>query len=442
MKILNGVATPGRQDSMSLLTTQGTTRAWLWVFCFLVAVMLCAGEGITQTSRRQSKANQPESGRDTRRVRDFSSRNFLVHTDLAEAEANDLLDRLETMLRLISRYWGRPNKKTIECFVVVDLRNWPPGSLDPAGRAYIRSGGGLTVTTVAVRGTRFDAKAIVYAIADRGTAQHEAVHAYCAQAFGRGGPIWYAEGMAEMGQYWREDDHTVRIDDRVLAYLQRAEPKSLNEIVNAREVTGDSWQNYAWRWALCHLLANNPNYRDRFRPLGLGLLTGQDVSFNAVYGSLAPEISFEYLFFLEHVEQGYDVTQCSWDWKARFRAVSVRRGATSKIKADYGWQPSRVLAQDGTSYTYTVIGTWKTDDVSEAVDADGHPDGRGTLMGVVFSADYELSDPFELGTEGTWSADRDGSLFLRCRDGWGELGNNTGRVTVKFTAQEKPGDPE
>ena len=36
--------------------------------------------------------------------------------------------------------------------------------------------------------------------------------------------------------------------------------------------TGDCWQNYAWRWALCHLLVNNPNYSATFRKVGLKML--------------------------------------------------------------------------------------------------------------------------------------------------------------------------
>src|SRR5690606_30887307 len=171
-------------------------------------------------------------------------------------------------------------------------------------------GGGVTASTVLTRGNSFLAKATVYAGARRGTPQHEAVHAYCSQSFGTTGPVWYSEGMAEMGCYWRENDPAVNCDEVIVRYIRGSEPKSLNEIVNGNETTGDSWQNYAWRWALCHLLANNKNYADRFRPLGLGLLTKQDVSFEQTYGAMAQEIAFEYRFFLQHLERGYRVDLC------------------------------------------------------------------------------------------------------------------------------------
>src|SRR5204863_1301611 len=136
----------------------------------------------------------------------------------------------------------------IECYVVKDLRKWPAGAIDPVGLESIEDGAGVTVTRTMSQGGAFLAKATVYAIADRGTPQHEAVHAYCGQAFGRTGPLWYSEGMAEMGQYWRANDASVNAHPLVIRYLRSSRPKSLNEIVNSREYTGDSWQNYAWRW--------------------------------------------------------------------------------------------------------------------------------------------------------------------------------------------------
>ena len=60
--------------------------------------------------------------------------------------------------------------------------------------------------------------------------------------------------------------------------------------INGNERTGDSWQNYAWRWALCHLLETNPNYTKKFRPLGLGMLMKQPVSFEQTYGDVADQI--------------------------------------------------------------------------------------------------------------------------------------------------------
>jgi hypothetical protein len=281
---------------------------------------------------------------------------------------------------------------------------------------------------------------MVYAVADRGTPQHEAVHAYCGQAFGRTGPVWYSEGMAEMGQYWRADDSSVNAHDIVIRYLRSTEVKSLNEIVNGKEWTGDSWQNYAWRWALCHLLANNPNYASRFRPLGLGLLTKQDVSFEQTYGDMAKEISFEYREFLKHLEPGFRVDLCSFDWKAKFKPLKTSAIITCKVDAGHGWQPTRLTVNAGEVYEFSVGGNWTAGKERTTVDANGSADGTGRLVGVILKDEvgaYSLGEPFDLGTYGAFTATERGNLYLRCQDAWTRIPQNQGGLTVKLKLQNK-----
>jgi len=327
--------------------------------------------------------------------------------------------------------------------VVKDLANWPAGSLHPAGMQSVQGGGGVTMSRTTYRGGQIvAAKSIVYATANGGTPQHEAVHAYCAQNFGRTGPVWYSEGMAEMGNNWKVVPRkgqplAVTCEQYVIDYIKRSEPKSLNEIVNSSETTGDSWQNYCWRWALCHLLATNPNYSERFRPLGLGLLMNKPVSFNQTYGAMDREISFEYLFFLKHFDQGFRCDLCQWDWKTKFRKPNSVRPLTSKVEANQGWQASRVLVEEGREYQISTLGEWNTATESKDVTARGDDSGQGTLMGVVLyeneNEEYELSAAFELGKAERFQAPASGKLFLRCRDNWHELADNSGKISVKIS---------
>jgi hypothetical protein len=375
-------------------------------------------------------------------VRNYTSDNFLLHTDLPEDDAQDLLKRLETMLKLISTYWAKPNARTIEMYVVKDINAWPQGVIPQEGLDHIASGGGVTISRILSRPDHLTgqrsivaAEAIVYAVADRGTPQHEAVHAYCAQTFGRTGPTWYAEGMAEMGQYWKDKDPSVNCHEMVVEYLKSQSPKELTEITAQGQRTGDSWQNYAWRWALCHLLANNPNYAARFRPLGLAFLTDQKTSFEEVYGPMAQEISFEYLFFLKHFGRGYRADLCGWDWKTKFTSLRDTNSVQAKIDADKGWQASRLSAKEGTKYVFSVTGTWKVTKDGEEIGAAGNAEGCGKLVGILFH-DYQLSEPFDLVESGEWTAPQDGKLFLRCQDGWCDLADNKGAVTVKWKLAE------
>ncbi|HVX15161.1 MAG TPA: hypothetical protein VHC22_28470 [Pirellulales bacterium] len=399
----------------------------------LVALLVCVSAASAQTKKDKAKGGQAVG------PADYRSEHFLVHSDLSAEEAKDLLDRLETMLSLISQYWARPCAGIIECYVVNDLSNWPDGQIPPEGLGSVQAGAGVTVTSTLSGGVGFLARSVVYAKADHGTPQHEAVHAYCGQTFGTTGPTWYSEGMAEMGQYWRKDDKSVRVHDVVIDYLRSSPPKSLNEIVNGEEFTGDSWQNYAWRWALCHLLANNTNYSAKFRPLGLALLKKEPTSFEAVYGDMAEEIVFEYRFFLEHLEQGFRADLCSWEWKRKSRLPKGSAVVTAKIKADHGWQHSGAMVTSGTSYDCSAPGTWQTSKEGPAVSADGaEQNGAGRLLGIIMSErdgkDFKLGEPFELGSKGRFTATTDGKLYLRCQDSWGELADNKGTLTVKIKA--------
>nr|AUN35824.1 hypothetical protein [uncultured bacterium] len=395
------------------------------------------GKGASAESSKKKSAARAKKKADSKHdadpgPADYHSKNFLIHTDLPADEAWDLLKRLETELSLISRYWGRANKQTIECYVVKDLQNWSPRAFDPIGLLSVEREAGVTITNGRSNGKEFFAKATVYATSKRDTPMHEIVHAYCAQTFGTPGPVWYAEGMAEMGHFWQEDDNrSVNCDPYYIKYLRDSEPRPMLEIAKADQVSGDSWQNYAWRWALCHLLANNTNYNDRFRPLGLGLLTQQRVSFEEVYGPKADEIAFEYLFFLQHLDRGYRVDLCSWDWKTKFVHPSGSAILNSKINSAGGWQASKLRVTEGEEYEYSAEGTWKSADDREATSADGAPDGRSRLVGTLFD-NYKLQDSIELGSFGTFTAKHDGNLVLRCRDAWHELADNTGFVKVKL----------
>lgn len=409
------------------LTKNARTVAFVLLASLVVVVARPARLSAQRNVRARGNAS-PAAG-----PRDYKSRNFLVHTDMPPEEAQDLLEKLETMLSLISRYWGRPNKQTIECFVVQDLKNWPAGTLDPQGVQSIQRGGGITLSQSITQGARFLAKSRVFAGSERGTAQHEAVHAYCYQNFGRTGPVWYSEGMAEMGQYWVKDDRGVNCREEVCEYLRRAQRKSVQEIVNEPQTTGDSWQNYARRWALCHLLATNSNYADRFRPLGLALLTNKPASFEAVYGTMLPEIEFEYSLFLDQVCRGYRADLCSWDWKTSFKQPKGRSALVSRIAAAGGWQASRAEVKSGQTYLVESTGKWSLGKDEDAVTAAGDESGRGQLLGIIYS-DYKLSEPFEVGKAGQFTASMDGQLMLRCNDDWSSVGDNTGKLTVRIKA--------
>jgi hypothetical protein len=395
-------------------------------------VCLCSLATVAQAQApRDAVANPAE----------FRSTHFLLHTDLPAPDARKLLDRLEVILGLISKYWGQPPRGEIECYVVRDLAVWPADAISEIGRAKIKQASGITTTETVSQGKRFLAgKSIVYAAADTGTPEHEIVHAYCGQTFGRTGPLWYSEGMAELGQFWQPNGKGVLVKRHIIEYLRSQAPELVREIVadNAADGhskgaarTGDSWQAYAARWALCHLLVNNPNYSARFRSLGLGFLGGAKVRFRDAFGAQSDELQFEYRLFVENIEQGYRVDLCRWDWHHKFREPTSL-AISARVLANRGWQPSGALLAKGKSYDYTASGTWRVGGSHDELSAAGAQRGEGRLEGVLFN-DFELSEPFPLGEQGSLVAPGDGQLFLRCREPWHELADNSGQLTVKIS---------
>jgi hypothetical protein len=375
---------------------------------------------VTEASKYRQLSDAPSPPRDLR------SAHFVLHTDISDRSAKVLLDKLENMIGLVSQYFGRNPAGAIECYVVRDLKQWPPGTIPAEAVAKITEPAGVTLSVSVGQVTQ----SVVYSCDQDGVVQHEAVHAYCSQTFGSTGPTWYSEGMAEMGHYWKKDQLAVELDPVAIDYLKRGQAKKMLDIVAAGQITGDSWQNYAWRWALCYLLATNPNYAGQFRGLGIAMMSRQPgASFENTYGPVAKEISFEYDLFCQHLDNGYRNDLCAWQWNRKFQYVRGEGNVSTTVLAKYGWQASGIKIKAGQSYDYVAKGTWKVSADTEAVDANGQVDGTGKLVGVLF-LDYRLSPPFDLGAKGTFVAPQDGDLYLRCRDDWSKIANHDGSLTV------------
>ncbi|MEM7812438.1 MAG: hypothetical protein AAF532_13265 [Planctomycetota bacterium] len=360
----------------------------------------------------------------------------MLRTDLSAEDAEELLDRLEAMLKIVSAYWRKPNRAPLAIAVVDDADRWPSQALPPEVFESVSRGGGITRSVVRStrRGVPLDATATAYASTRGGTPLHEAVHAYCYINFGRVGPIWYAEGMAEMGAYWAEGDAAVHAPEYVCRYLRNTPIASFNEIVNGEQQTGDSGEKYAWRWALCHLLATNPNYAPRFRPLGLNLLTGRPDSFEQAYGTMRREIEFEYRQFVKHVAPGYRADLTAWDWKERARPVAAGRSRRVRVRADAGWQPAGIEVAVGERWAFDCEGTWDIGP-DRTTDAAGEAETTaGRLTAAVFDPrTYTLGEPFEIGSLKEFETPAGGHLVLRCGDDWRDLGDNSGRISVDLT---------
>jgi hypothetical protein len=381
------------------------------------------------------------------------------------------LRRLEGTLRRISQYWRRPLVHRIECFVVDDLANWPDDALPhPQAKIALRHVGG--VTEISSSSSDSSPVADIYATSVQGIAEHELVHAYCLLAFGTCGPEWYKEGMAELAFHYSTGDRAVKCPPPVAEMLRLKRATPITEIVGAGEFTqplaarfdemnelgrasGDArarWQtsdddlvhkareSYHRSWALCYFLSNNPNYRERFRQLGIGYLTRTGPSFEQVFARDADKLAFEFALFLRQIEEGYRVDLCCWNWDTEFTRIGAGEIKAVRILAARGYQASGITVSAAEEYGYVAAGRWRPCRRRPHMTADGDYFGDGCLEAVIVN-DYELGEPFALGTSGSFAADRTGNLYLRCRDDWHALADNEGGLEVQLQKVAEPSPP-
>ena len=369
-------------------------------------------------------------------LRKIATAHFLITTDLDIDSAAELAEQLESTLKNLADYCDRPPRGVIEINVVREPDDWPAGAIPETAINKIRERAGVTETDVIFDGDRFvSAKASVFASSERDSARHELAHAYFGQAFGVAGPVWFAEGMAEVSRYWRAGEREARCEARVADYLRANTPPRLREIVSEAAETGDSWRDYARRWALCHLLVEHPAYADRFRILCRGVLRRDSrATLDNAFGDELERIDWEYRLFTRHIEPGYRVDLCVWDWNATWRTVGRGDIQRTKVAARRGWQASGLRVAAGETYQCQAAGTWKTSPDATSVSADGDARGRGQLEASIW--DDELSAPIELGANVEFTPHASGRLMLRCRDAWGNIGDNSGEINVTLRLVE------
>ncbi len=216
------------RPNLSYRTVRGNTDRRL----FRLAACLCCLVVVFAGNAQPAMASAPGDGpRHTDR-----SAHFLLHTDLRAAEAEALLQRMEATLQATMEYWRRPVQDLIECYVVEDLQQWPHDTLPhPLARLVIERIGGVTLVNDEGVGIQARKQVVILADAKLGIAEHEVVHAYCGLVFGRTGPAWYREGIAQVFAYDQRQEVGVWCPPELLAELVDGPQKSLCNVLGPDE---------------------------------------------------------------------------------------------------------------------------------------------------------------------------------------------------------------
>ena len=424
------------------------TLGWAWR-PLAVAWMLTGPATAAFCSERECRSEA---------IRSHKSPHFEIFTDVDASDSQMYLRRMERVLREVRNYWGKPLPGRVICYLVADVDNWSASDfpIPNAQRVITNLGGGTDVVRARSRHGR---QAVIYATTAPGVLEHEVVHAYCGQTFGRSGPEWYREGMAELFSQdpCATDQEICR--PYTLAALQANPLPSAGDIMQQgnftrdiaravkRDVSAESttdWtdadqQNiarakicYAHSWALCHLLYNNPNYRERFQAAGKLALAGHRNSFRDAFAGILPYLEFELAQFAKHLDDGYRVDLCRWDWDSEHRTLEVGKTTTVRVVARRGYQTAKLRLRADQQYRIETQGDWHVEPAGTQLQTTEHAAGRGQLESVVMR-DFELGEAVAFDRQGQLNTDSDGTLYLRCRDEWQRLSDNRGMVQVRIT---------
>ncbi len=442
------------------------TRSQIATVLFAASLLLLDARPGTA---EQPQACQAGSRSAVRPLRSYRTGHLQLRTDLPVADADALFARLKRTLKFATRYWGRDPRGRIRCFVVDDLDNWTDAQLPHRlARVIIHGVGGATIPQSFHEGGRTRTELTVYAASRPGVAEHELIHAYCAQTFGSGGPEWYKEGMAEVASCGSTRSTGMRCSPAQSAALRKARRTSVGEVLSVgstgarlsdaltammadpvhagRHVALTAWtqldtdnvaqarDEYLRSWALCYMLLHNPNYSKRFRSIGPLMVTKRHQAFEDLFRPVEAKIAFEYRFLLEHFVDGFRADLSFWDWDGQSQLLGLGKSHSTRVAAARGFQASGVDVGKGHRYRCRAEGRWSTCPGQPPIDANGRADHSGRLVGVIMH-DYQLSAPFQLGTNMTFRAPMQGRLFLRCNDAWNALGDNRGTIRVRLNAE-------
>jgi hypothetical protein len=299
---------------------------------------------------------------------------------------------------------------------------------------------------------------------------HEGTHSFMHTQLGHCGPPWYMEGMAEIfgthriadgkltTRYMpRNRDEVPNLGRMKLVHDAIADGRrmTLAEIMNYGARAHLENEPYAWCWALCAWLDGHPRYQARFRRMQKHVHepTRFNDEFKKLFLADMATMAREWSDFADGLEFNVDIGRSAIDFRPGRPLPSSAASVT--VAADRGWQSSGIRLEAGKTYKLAASGRFQ---IAESTDKSGatkpwpcepggvtiryyHGRPLGVLLGSVEPDQLPAGTPppmlipevVGLGT--TLTPARTGTLYFRVNDSYGELGDNSGTLTVTVAPQ-------
>ncbi len=293
---------------------------------------------------------------------------------------------------------------------------------------------------------------------------HEATHAFMWAIPNLNVPYSYLEGMAEhFGTHQLIDGKLqmrlmpfnradFRGHDRLFLMRRDVKQRGSPELLDIIDWKPANFQalneSYAWAWGQSIFLDENPRTRKRFRKLATSL--ANPIAWRTFELELKPDLSeivTEWNLFAADAWEGFDFQRSAIEFHDGQRLTKPER---MELRADRGWQSSRVLVEKDRRYEIVATGQFTLAEKPKPwiSEADGvtfrYHNSRplGQLLTTIrpaMKADDErepMLDVKQLGNKSVFAAPRSGTLYLRLNDHPGELAENRGSVTIEIREAE------
>lgn len=311
---------------------------------------------------------------------------------------------------------------------------------------------------------------------------HEGTHAATNRVFGRVGPAWYREGIAELlGTHQLVDGKLVMgvfpADKKLVEHWGRiriikdelAEGKSMSipEIVNLQARDFLNVEAYAWSWALQTFGHRHPKFAPLFNQLRTEMyLSTHGVSARFMRGYEANRLEFEIAWqvFLSQLDYGYDSSTETISNAPRNSAFGDAI-ETRQLQVDRGWQSTGLRVPPDTNIEIAARSQFQL--AEEPAKRSGNkvlpsrpwisePQGvtieyyqqrpLGMLLAAVVNPDTldasSLARPTPIGRRGVINSGTGGVLYLRINERTDRMGDNKGKITVNMRKQPLPTAPK
>lgn len=292
---------------------------------------------------------------------------------------------------------------------------------------------------------------------------HEGTHAAMNRIYGRVGPAWYREGLAEMlGTHKlvkgvltlasmpadkRDVEHWGRIKI-VRDEVAKGKIRSIQSIVDARTREFLNVESYAWSWALQVFGHQHPKLSSVFADLDKEMYSstyGVTRKFLGQYQDNRDELDAAWRLFLHQLDYGYDST-LEWQQEVMPRRELVGdRVESLEIDVAKAWQSTGIVVPANTDIDIAAGGRFQVAKDSKVwwcepqgvtiVYYQKHP--LGTLLATVVpigdgaARGEAFAKPTAIGRRGKLSSESGGILYFRINERADKLRDNVGKVKIR-----------